>query len=225
MNPPPLLVALGSCFGAPNYFQELFSGFIVIPIYDYKSGMESISKITNNSVVMLGGGEDISPSLYDAKISKFSGAEIFPSTRDCIEQAAFNHAVGVGAKIYGICRGAQMVCALSGGTLFQDVTGHAGQDHLIRTVDGVIYNTSSVHHQMMNPEGTKHKLVAWSNEKRSRHYVIDDDTIKDEIEIEPEIVYFPETKALGVQGHPEFMPVTSAFVRYNSQLIKEYLLS
>lgn len=221
----PLLIALGSCFGAPNYFKDMFADIKVIPIYDYGRGMELISNITNNSVIMLGGGEDISPSLYNAKRSRHSGADDFPSTRDCIEQSAFKKAVSVGAKIYGICRGAQMVCALSGGKLFQDVSGHAGQDHLIRTVDGAVYNTSSAHHQMMNPEGTKHKLIAWANENRSKHYVVDDDTIKDEIEIEPEIVYFPETKALGVQGHPEFMPVTSAFVRYNSQLIKEYLLS
>ena len=218
------LIALGNCFGAPMYFGDLFDDHIEIPIYDYQRGVEGISNITNHSVVMFGGGEDISPSLYNAKRSDFCHASEQPSIRDTIEKRAFERAQEVGAKVFGICRGAQMVCALSGGTLYQDVTGHAGRDHLIRTVVGAVYKTSSVHHQMMNPTGTKHKLIAWSDEKLSRHYVVDDKTTKKEVEVEPEIVFFPETNSLGVQGHPEFMPITSSFVRYNSQLIKEYLL-
>lgn len=218
------LIALGNCFGAPLYFQDLFQDHVEIPIYNYQKGMEMINIITGNSVVMLGGGEDISPSLYNEEASSYTHASNLPSVRDSIEAAAFEKALKVGASIYGICRGAQLACALSGGKLYQDVTGHAGRDHLVRTDKGPVYMSSSVHHQMMNPEGTKFQLIGWANEKLSKHYVVNDDTIKKEVEIEPEIVYFPDTRALAVQGHPEFMPIASQFVRYNSQLIKEYLL-
>ena len=39
----------------------------------------------------------------------------------------------------------------------------------------------------------------------------------------PEIVYFPNIRALGIQGHPEWM-IGSPFSQYCSNLIKKYLL-
>lgn len=216
------LVAIGGCMGAPTYFKEMFTEHQIIQMYG--DGIEeAISKITNNCVVMLGGGEDISPAIYTDKPSAHNYGSLQPSRRDEIEMLAFRKAVEVGAKIYGICRGAQLACVLSGGKLYQDVTGHAGRDHLITTKDGHEYFSSSAHHQMMMPTNVKHELIAWTTEARSKYYIIDDDNILEDIGHEPEIVYFPETRALGVQGHPEFMPRTSPFVIYNQQLIKEYL--
>lgn len=218
------LIAVGGCMGAPRYFADMFKEHFLINMIDSDKALEeAISNITNQSVVMLGGGEDISPSIYRARPSNLTYAPDNPSRRDEIEMRAFAQAVKVGARIFGICRGAQMVCALSGGSLYQHVDNHAGRDHEITTVKGEKFITSSAHHQMMNPNGSKFDTIAWATEQRSPRYVVDDSTILNDIGPEPEIVFFPETQALGVQGHPEFMPINSPFVQYNRQLVKEYL--
>jgi hypothetical protein len=40
---------------------------------------------------------------------------------------------------------------------------------------------------------------------------------------EPEIVLWPEIKALGIQGHPEWVVKTSDFYKLTVQLLKEHL--
>lgn len=132
------------------------------------------------------------------------------------EVKLFLKAKEAGLFIVGICRGAQLGCALSGGILVQDVDGH-GFSHRITTVDGDEFMASSLHHQMMYPWDVNHKLLAWSSTPRSPDYqgITEDEwlkwprkmyeELKNEDVIEPEIVYFPDLKCLAVQGHPEMM--------------------
>ncbi|HET8685588.1 MAG TPA: hypothetical protein VFM18_02850, partial [Methanosarcina sp.] len=64
---------------------------------------------------------------------------------------------------------------------------------------------SSLHHQMMNPEGTEHELFMWSKEPLSREY-FDANGVYQEtsIKVEPEYIYFPKIKGHALQWHPEF---------------------
>jgi gamma-glutamyl-gamma-aminobutyrate hydrolase PuuD len=158
--------------------------------------------LKNQKALVLWGGEDISPSIYGQK-SVYAHATDKPSQRDALEIALVNRAVDLGMPILGICRGAQLLCALDGGTLWQHVDNHAGWDHKI-TVRGHTYNTNSYHHQMMRPSkdaeviGTS--LHVLSSVKCSE---------KEELtglDPECEIVWFPKLRALGVQGHPEWLP-------------------
>jgi hypothetical protein len=84
---------------------------------------------------------------------------------------------------------------------------------------------SSVHHQMMHLEGTKHHLIAWTK-GRSGRAEMDKTKISLTLpmDIEPEIVYFVETRALAVQGHPEFYsdPMVPP-VQYTRELVQKYL--
>lgn len=212
-----VLIALGSCYGAHKVFQHLFNEVVVCTNIDQVK-----KRINKNSVVMFGGGEDISPSLYKEDVSRYTSATKTRSHRDQFEELVFQLAKEQQAVMYGICRGAQMICALSGGKLVQHVRGH-GSDHDIVTKDGETYYSSSVHHQMMYPNGIKHELIAWAAPRRSDVYVLNDQHVEKEM-LEPEIIYFPESRALGVQGHPEFMTSSAPFVKYNEKLLKEYLL-
>lgn len=69
--------------------------------------------------VIFTGGEDISPLLY--------GADFHPKVhtisflRDDFETAVFHAAIKAGKPILGICRGMQLINALLGGTLYQDI--------------------------------------------------------------------------------------------------------
>ena len=172
--------------------------------------------LQENDVLVLWGGEDISSHFYGEKPTyTYAGS---PSRRDVIEQRMFNSAVSKGLPIIGVCRGAQLACALSGGRLYQDIQ-HPGM-HYMTCNDGKQRVSNSVHHQMMRPDDTDHQLIAWTNNLSPYHKTEEGDV--GEVEQEPEIVYFNKTKALAIQGHPEFVPNGHPFHTYACELIDAY---
>jgi putative glutamine amidotransferase len=213
------LVSVGNHFNAKWPFEHLFGSVVVI-----NHGNSTEIKLTENDVVLFGGGEDISPSLYNQKPSRYCGAGKELSMRDQLEKYMFNEAVKANARMLGICRGAQLVCALSGGSLYQHVVGHGGgAGHMMETNDGQVIHVCSVHHQMMNPFGTKHELIGWAQEVISQVHLVEGEKNL-EVDVEPEVVWFEETKALGIQYHPEFMSANDDAVKYSVDLVQQYLI-
>lgn len=172
--------------------------------------------------LVIWGGADISPSIYNEPVSKRTYASERLSYRDVQEVGACKAAIELGIPIIGVCRGAQLLCGLAGGKLIQHVERH-GQDHWIKTKDDQLYVTSSVHHQMMYPWDVEHEMIAWSVEVRSPVHIMGDES-DIQVEKEPEIVYFPKIKGLAIQGHPEFMDRDALFVKYCNRLVKEYVV-
>lgn len=190
---------------------------------------------SSNGVLVLWGGEDIAPSLYNQQPSKLTGANYQMSTRDTLEVNLAGRAIKEGIPILGICRGAQLLCALAGGRLVQHVDGHASRGHEIMTSEGKTLMTTSVHHQMMYPWEVDHRLLAWTNGPKSRRYVGEPNDNEEETEVvfpeaagdkkEVEVVYFPALKGLAIQGHPEFISNEKhEFILYSHDLIKKYLM-
>lgn len=170
--------------------------------------------------LIIWGGADISPSLYNKKKSKHTWAEEFPSHRDAVEWALMQRAKELGCPIIGVCRGGQMLCALAGGFLIQHVNNHGGA-HKVITIDGTTVITNSIHHQMMYPWNVKHVMLASIKEQRSNvHLDVDTDI---QIPEEPECVYFPEVKGLAIQWHPEMMQVSSDATQFVFNKYKEYV--
>lgn len=161
------------------------------------------------------GGEDISPSLYNHENTGHTWAGTHPSRRDYIEWSMMKRAKELALPIIGVCRGAQMLCALAGGYLIQHVNNHDGT-HLVHTIDGQTFKTNSIHHQMQFPFNVEHKLLAWTEPRSSEHWAMRDGprSITPEIECEPELVYYPGVKGLAVQWHPEMMAVDAPATQY-----------
>lgn len=187
-------------------------------------------EVASVDALIIWGGEDIATSLYGEKAGVWTGTEEL-SARDRVEADACNEAIKQGKPIIGVCRGAQLLCALAGGKLVQDVRNHNRGDHLVRTSDGRLMETSSLHHQMMWPFQVEHKMLAWSEHRLSNHYAFNAERVKTATEIEalghvePEVVYFPKIKGLAIQGHPEFQNPGDEFVLYCMDLVREYLLN
>lgn len=175
--------------------------------------------LKENQVLVVWGGEDISPTLYKKKVSSMTWADRNPSVRDKIEWALMKRAAEIGIPIIGVCRGAQMLCALAGGYLIQHIENHSGS-HRIKTVDGKNLKVNSIHHQMMMPSNTNHELVAWTDIPRSDVYYDEDKLVK--VPNEPELIYFNDVKGFGIQWHPEMMPVDHPTTNYLFDKLYDY---
>jgi len=178
--------------------------------------------LEGDGILLLQGGEDISPAMYGKPKNSYCHASERPSFRDVKEMRLVNRAVKRGMPIVGICRGAQMLCALDGGYLVQHIEGHSGiGNHILYdTRTGELLNTNSCHHQMMVPQ-KYNTILATDNSRTIRGYSESDKQFT--VDSVPEIVYFPRLNALGIQGHPEWLP-NSAFAHFCTNLIKEFLL-
>lgn len=157
-------------------------------------------------IVLFTGGEDVSPSYYDEKKNIYTSANIH---RDKFEAEEFYKAVSLDKLLVGICRGAQFLTVLSGGKLVQHVDNHAlCHTHKITFYDThAIFPITSTHHQMMYPysmEEEDYDVLAVSSVNLSSMYLGEPGQVYNMKE-EPEIVYYPKTRSLGIQGHPEQM--------------------
>lgn len=161
-------------------------------------------------ILLLAGGADIDPEIYSHR--RYIYTHTHPR-RDAVELEDARYAIANGIPIVGTCRGAQLLTALAGGSLYQDVR-HPSQ-HQVVTSDGQLLHTNSLHHQMCNLDGINHELLAWTENLSQGHHVRWETSTNqfeniDIVEQEPEVFILPEIKSLCIQSHPE-MGMTEDF--------------
>lgn len=186
-------------------YSAIYPGFHPLDVFFPDAQQKTITspdEMDEPGILIIHGGADISPSLYRRKTSERTYASDVPSRRDTIEWELINAAKEKNVFVFGICRGAQLLCAAAGGYLIQDVTNHAGEDHTVIDQDGKEFYVNSIHHQMCVPFEVDHQLLAWTARKRSRHYYDEDNKV--DLDVEPEAVFYPGL-GLGVQWHPEML--------------------
>ncbi|MGX7349932.1 gamma-glutamyl-gamma-aminobutyrate hydrolase family protein [Dolosicoccus paucivorans] len=153
------------------------------------------------------GGQDVSPSLYGEEPHPKLG-ELDP-VRDEMESALIKEAVRQGKPVLGICRGLQLINAIYGGTLYQDLSQNPNiniqhrqettltlpshhvnieQDSWLHPVlgDKLFVNTS--HHQAIKDLASDFKAIAYS---------AGDQVI--------EAIEHKEAPIYGLQWHPEML--------------------
>jgi GMP synthase-like glutamine amidotransferase len=187
------------------------------------------------ALVVFTGGSDVTPDLY--------GKDKHPRTynsedRDMEETELFGIAEAAGIPMAGICRGAQFLCVMAGGSLVQDITDHAGGNHSVMArwpgePGPRQISVNSSHHQMQYPydlpEDT-YEVLARSVEPLSRHYALDDKvniSVADAgalLKSEPDVVMYHSIKALGAQYHPEWMREDTEGFLYFKALVDYHLL-
>ena len=191
-----------------------------------------VTSIEEADLLIFTGGADINPSIYNQKNVRSGPA----SRRDEEEVEAFKKAKALGKPMFGICRGFQLLAALSGATLYQDVTGHGNGAHEVITPDNRVFSVTSLHHQMVNltnmPEEDYVILAVSCKDDMpgniSRHYIDagpDGEIRENKADYEVEMAYFPKTKCLGVQGHPEFIKHVNTFTKECNDMLQKYLFN
>lgn len=161
-------------------------------------------------VIVLEGGADWNPRLYNEKPNRY--VNWLSESRDAKEWHLMELAKRDNKIIFGICRGLQGLTIFNGGKLVQHIN-HPGY-HTVYTNDGQKHLSNSLHHQMCNPFNLPEKdyvVLGYTKGLSSCYLGEREEPVamkKDEqgFIIEPEIIYFPKTKSLGAQYHPEMMP-------------------
>ena len=154
------------------------------------------------AVVATGGG-DVDPDLYaGARPAARDRLMDVDQARDISEIAVVQYARAQGKRILGVCRGAQLLAVMGGGTLIADlvekgIEGHWDEErqyepvHAVRAepgsaaalVLGDVGRVNSIHHQAVADPGQTLRATAWS-----------DDGVIEAVEA---------PGLLGVQWHPE----------------------
>ena len=173
----------------------------------------------DHTVLLFEGGVDVNPQLYNEKRGAHTQAPNL--ARDAKEMLIFKKAQEAGAACIGVCRGSQFLTVMAGGKLIQHVTDH-GSNHLVDTFDGEKLGVTSTHHQMCWPEQVDHTLIAWSTD-RSRGYLDGYGVNKYKVEKEPEIIWYPKTRSLAIQGHPEYLTYYDRFPAYCRRMVRKFI--
>lgn len=176
-----------------------------------KSGLTRAKYYKNNEINLLlfTGGEDVHPKYYHENVG---GHTYYNVKRD--EREIELYKILKDVPKLGICRGGQLLTVLNGGKLIQYVNGHSTNHDMFLTDCDKFITTTSSHHQMMFPWSSPNKFhILGCSFGLSNTYL---DGNNQEIfpmikVIEPEIIYWPKTNCLCIQGHPEWGDVNSDF--------------
>ena len=178
------------------------------------------------------GGEDVSPELYGHK-NLASGNSV---ARDTHERLFFAAAMQNGVPMTGICRGAQLLNVLLGGTMVQHLrTDHGGGRHKCHTFDGQAFMVTSSHHQMIVP-GNGGEVLAWAEEHLGYEDCVYDGTLPGSVLTDAgkmivgddyplvrvtEAIAYPKYKVFAVQNHPEWQSLSENGPQWALQKIRE----
>lgn len=176
-----------------------------------------VRHITEADFVVFTGGEDVTPSYYNEP--RHPKTHCNPR-RDDKEVDEFIRGRDLGKKMVGICRGSQLLCAMSGGKLVQDQEIQPYY-HQMETEDGKTILVSSTHHQAQWPWnlmlgdfellGWTYNLSRWHQDGRSKEIVFGHAGLcqwgggrEGDNLLEVEVCLYRKTNCLCIQPHPEF---------------------
>lgn len=188
-------------FGGLDYAQAFLRWGNVVPMYSssFVLGEKDVD------LVVFTGGEDVDPSLYGEQNTHSS---INPA-RDASEKKAYDLCIRESIPMVGICRGMQFLNVMNGGKMIQHVEGHAGRPHLIHTIDKRTIPVNSTHHQASVLNHSVGQLLAWA-----------DFPLKTSL---TEAMWYPKTKCLGVQWHPEQLNTITPGFKFFAELVDKFI--
>ena len=164
--------------------------------------------------LILWGGVDLNPKYYDTYVHSKTQKPNY--VRDEHEVALVNEAMFTGRPIIGVCRGAQLLCVMNDGMLYQHSEGH-NRAHDIYTNTGEVFGfVAADHHQVMCPQGREYEILAYDR-ATTKVWVSEHKTKL--LPTVPEVIWWPSTKCLAIQPHPEWETTNSPFVRWINDII------
>lgn len=216
------------CFAEKDFFR-FWSSFGVLPVLIPDLEKEELSSFVDQlDGIALHGGVDLDPATYQQPpINK----EQWPGDayRDGYELEIVRLAMEKGLPIFGVCRGAQLLNAYFGGTLYQDLPtefessiAHYEREaydlntHPIRIVPGKLLDNlgvkvcrvNSIHHQAVKQLGDNLEVLATAENGLVEAF---------------QWTGGPEGFVVGVQWHPEFSKHARVDLLDDKLLVSKFL--
>lgn len=190
--------------------------------------VKDLAEIKPKAIVFWG-GSDINPGIYGHENVASQDCDL---ARDILECALIEECVRRKIPMIGVCRGAQLLCAMFGGKLYQHIGGHGHGNHpivLTRNIskefsEGSVISVSTSHHQMMDPAPDM-DIVAVAKDPLSNIYVTAEGE-STEKRPEIEVVYYEKhgVRALMMQYHPEYGNIASPMGSLTHNLLNQFIL-
>lgn len=201
-----------------------------------------VAKMEDADVVVFTGGADINPALYGEKRHPLTFSH---GPRDQHEVEEFKKARALNKPLVGICRGAQLLCAMAGGKLVQHMQGSPGGHYCINCYENgpLTYKVTSCHHQAQYPwnlEPEFWRLLGVTTDESDVHEnaernemvlgmgpafmdkfpeLVDYKIINDDLP-EVEDAYYRNINALAIQSHPEWLDAMSPTLDHYRRLVE-----
>jgi putative glutamine amidotransferase len=218
-----------------NDYDGLYTPFWAQLGGDITSDTSILLRATHDvGLICFTGGADVSPELYG---HKDLGSYTNPK-RDEEERSIFALATQERIPMTGICRGAQLLNALCGGTLVQDLPGHQACKHLIYaqqsgTPEYLELLCAGDHHQMIVP-GALGTVAAYAVDPMG----VDDCTYDGELRDSnvhladdhgeqlyvTEAIAYPHRKVFAVQFHPEWVDFAEPSGQWTLEMTRKICL-
>lgn len=216
-----------------SYFRDNFPKYEVVGVHTHSGLWKQVGYYTNPKsydikLVVFTGGEDIHPSYYDNDVHPSMG--FLNLKRDHFESDVFNFCETNNIPMVGICRGAQLGCVLSGGSLIQHVENHQTYHEITVPSLRRAIMVSSSHHQLMHPinrlyiDNFHMQVLGYTNNRSSFYeHKKDGKIIYDKPAYDVEIALFTHTRFLAHQPHPEWMDYKSDYSMYFIKTVNDLL--
>ena len=200
-----LIFILGAAERYPNYQRAVEAAGGAVLFF-----LRPLEAVRCDGLLLPGGG-DLEPWRYGEENTASRGLE---PERDAAELALLDQFAALRRPVLGICRGMQAINVWRGGTLIQDLPGHAavnGQDGFhrvytgpgfLRRACGGLSTVNSAHHQAAGRLGRGLRAVQWA-----------EDGVVEALEWQDGPVW-------GVQWHPERMPGTAGAALFSAFLAR-----
>lgn len=193
----------------------VMSTYQLVQLFLRKPEFIMTERIEDADIVVWPGGADVDPSFYEHPKHKTTNTY---SERDKLDVRAWNLvAPKVDVIKIGICRGAQFLNVMNGGTMYQDVNNHTSTHKMWCAFTEKEITVSSTHHQMMLPGadayviGTAEKSTYKVDYDEKTKKFVERTRLNDEPKSwenyggpDPEVIWYDDTNTLCYQPHPEY---------------------
>lgn len=186
---------------------------------------EVVNICQNAEVIVFPGGADVDPRRY--------GEERHFTTHPSPDVEARNERyydlrkLNPDITMIGICFGGQFLNVLNGGRMWQDVNNHTSDHMMFDLTEMEPVEVTSTHHQMMIPGtagqvlGVAHIASRWEGDKLKYKSKSPDHRDPGHPQQDIEVVWYPETRSLCFQPHPEYhhQPTEDYFFRLLDKIL------
>jgi hypothetical protein len=176
-----------------------------------KAGFVLVNSPEKADLLVFTGGWDVNPLLYgEAKRPE----TMFNEARDASDLKLLRE--GKDKLKVGICRGGQFLNVMNGGKMWQHVDNHTRDHKLIDQFTNQSVMVTSTHHQMMRPSHQA-VIVALARESSYKYTDMqiwkikpdDNQPLQNHLKKDYEVLWYPRTRSLCFQPHPEFIEAAS----------------